>query len=95
MKKLLALLTALLLCLTLTGCKKNPYEHIENPIATITMEDGSVIAMSTPALLAAIPFGLCIIIMPLAYSISDGMEPCYCTLEIYPQVCFEARYRSL
>ncbi len=41
MKKLLALLTALLLCLTLTGCKKNPYEHIENPIATITMEDGS------------------------------------------------------
>lgn len=41
MKKIVCLILALLLCLTLTGCKSNPYEGAENPIATITMEDGS------------------------------------------------------
>ena len=41
MKKILVLLLALALCFSLTGCKKNPYEGVSNPIATITMADGS------------------------------------------------------
>ena len=42
MKRLFAILTALLLMLALAGCERNPYEGAENPIATITMEDGTV-----------------------------------------------------
>ena len=41
MKRLLCILLALTLVFALTGCKSNPYEGAENPIATITMEDGS------------------------------------------------------
>ena len=41
MKKVLAALLAVMLCLTLTACKSDPYEGAENPIATITMRDGS------------------------------------------------------
>jgi len=42
MKRILTILFALVLCLALTGCSKNnPYEGVENPIATITMADGS------------------------------------------------------
>lgn len=42
MKRLFALLTAVMLILTLTGCERNPYEGAENPIATITLADGTV-----------------------------------------------------
>lgn len=41
MKRLLTIALALLLCLTLTACKSDPYKGAENPIATITMKDGS------------------------------------------------------
>ena len=41
MKRLLCAILAAA-CLLLTGCsRKNPYEGAENPIATITMKDGS------------------------------------------------------
>jgi len=41
MKRILALLTALVIMLAVTGCKKeSPYADIPNPIATITLEDG-------------------------------------------------------
>ncbi len=44
MKRFLCLLMAIILTLCLTGCteEENPYEGVENPVATITMEDGSV-----------------------------------------------------
>jgi len=41
MKKIACLILALILCLTLTACKSDPYEGAGNPIATITMKDGS------------------------------------------------------
>ena len=41
MKRILILLMALALCLSLTGCGKNPYEGVSDPVATITMADGS------------------------------------------------------
>ena len=40
MKKVLSMVLALALVFALTGCKKDPYELAENPIATITMENG-------------------------------------------------------
>ena len=40
MKRLLCAVLALMLCLALTGCKKDPYANAENPIAVITMENG-------------------------------------------------------
>ena len=40
MKKVLCMILALLLCFALTGCRKDPYAEAENPIATITMENG-------------------------------------------------------
>ena len=40
MKKIISLILALILCLTLTGCG-DPYKDAPNPIATITMKDGS------------------------------------------------------
>lgn len=43
MKRILALLLIAALCLGLSGCgKKSEYADVPNPIATITMEDGSV-----------------------------------------------------
>lgn len=41
MKRILILLLILTLCLSLTGCRKNLYEGVEDPVATITMADGS------------------------------------------------------
>lgn len=42
-KHILILALILALCMPLSGCKKqDPYADIPNPIATITMEDGSV-----------------------------------------------------
>ena len=41
MKRILSFALALILCLMLTGCGKDPYEGAGNPIATITMKDGS------------------------------------------------------
>ena len=41
MKRILILL--LMLCFLLTGCDENPYEGMADPIATITMEDGSTL----------------------------------------------------
>ena len=40
MKKIACVLLAVVLCLMLTACKSNPYEGAEDPIATITMENG-------------------------------------------------------
>ena len=42
MKRLITILLLLALAVTLTGCreKKDPYEDVPNPIATITMSDG-------------------------------------------------------
>lgn len=40
MKRLACLALALVLCFALAGCKKDPYANAENPIATITMENG-------------------------------------------------------
>ena len=43
MKKRLSLLLLVFLCLGLSGCgQKSEYADVPNPIATITMEDGSV-----------------------------------------------------
>lgn len=42
MKRLWAMLMLLALAALLTGCAGNPYEGAENPIATITMADGTV-----------------------------------------------------
>jgi peptidyl-prolyl cis-trans isomerase B (cyclophilin B) len=43
MKRIPALLLIAALCLGLTGCqKKSKYEGVPNPVATIAMEDGSV-----------------------------------------------------
>lgn len=46
MKRLAYILLAVILCLSLTGCQKDPYEGAENPIATITMADGSTMRFS-------------------------------------------------
>lgn len=40
MKKIACLILALLICFALSGCQKAPYADAENPIATITMENG-------------------------------------------------------
>ena len=40
MKRFLLALLALSMIFALTGCRKDPYELAENPIATITMENG-------------------------------------------------------
>ena len=40
MKKFACLLLALLISFVLTGCRRAPYADAENPIATITMENG-------------------------------------------------------
>lgn len=43
MKRLFAVLCVLCLLFTLTGCQqKDPYKDVPNPIATITMQNGSV-----------------------------------------------------
>lgn len=46
MKRILILLLGLILCISLTGCGRNPYEGKENPLATITMADGSTMRFS-------------------------------------------------
>jgi len=54
LKRFLCLALALLLCLSLTGCKKKePEAPKPNPIATITMKDGSV--MHFELMLSAAP----------------------------------------
>jgi peptidyl-prolyl cis-trans isomerase B (cyclophilin B) len=42
MKRINLFLTTLCLCLALSGCGRDEYADVPNPIATITMENGSV-----------------------------------------------------
>ena len=84
MKRLIALILALVLLLALSGCGKRSYEDAPDPIATITMEDGTELR-----------FELCLQVAPITVAnfVKLANEGFYDGLQFYrvvPGVLIEA-----